>query len=61
MRLATTQLQASPPWVTILMYPTASEGRRCILAMPFYVFAVLAVLGTLALVGVLYLLARRWL
>jgi hypothetical protein len=58
---ATTQLQTSLPWVTILMYSTASEGRRCILAMPFYVFAVLAVLGTLALVGVLYLLARRWL
>jgi hypothetical protein len=29
--------------------------------MPFYVFAVLAVLGTLLLVGVMYLLARRWL
>ena len=44
-----------------MVYPTASEGRRCILAMPFYVFAVLAVLGTLVLVGVLYLFARRWL
>jgi hypothetical protein len=41
--------------------PTASEGRRRILTMPFYVFAMLAVLGTLVLVGVLYLLARRWL
>jgi hypothetical protein len=29
--------------------------------MPFYVLAVLAVLGTLVLVGVLNLLARRWL
>jgi hypothetical protein len=29
--------------------------------MPFFVFAVLAILGTLVLVGVLYLLARRWL
>ena len=61
MWLDTTQLQASLSWVMILMYPTASKGRRCILGMPFYVFAVLAVLGTLALVGVLYLLARRWL
>jgi len=59
--LAAMQLQASPLWVTMWMYPTASEGRRCILGMPFYVFAALAVLGTLALVGVLYLLARRWL
>jgi hypothetical protein len=41
--------------------PTASEGRRRILAMPFYVFAVLTVLGTLVMIGVLYLLARRWL
>jgi hypothetical protein len=37
------------------------RGRRWTLAMPFFVFAVLAVLGTLVLVGVLYLLARRWL
>jgi len=29
--------------------------------MLFYVFAVLGVLGALALVGVLYFLARRWL
>ena len=61
MWLATMLLQVSLTWVTILMYSTASEGRRCILAVPFYVFAALAVLGTLALVGVLYLLARRWL
>ncbi len=61
MRLATTQLQATLPWVTISLAPTASEGRRRILAMPFYVFAVLAVVGALVLVGVLYLLARRWL
>jgi hypothetical protein len=54
-------LQASLPWVTISLAPTASEGRRRILAMPFYMFAVLAVLGTLVLIGVLYLLARRWL
>jgi hypothetical protein len=60
-RLATTQLQATLPWVTISLAPTASEGRRRILAMPFYVFAVLAVVGALVLVGVLYLLARRWL
>ena len=61
MRLATMLLQASLPWVTISLAPTASEGRRRILAMPFYMFAVLAVLGTLVLIGVLYLLARRWL
>ncbi len=41
-----------------MVYPTASEGRRFILAMLFGVFAVL---GALALVGVLYLLFRRWL
>jgi hypothetical protein len=60
-RLATMQLQESLPWVTASLAPTASEGRRRILAMPFYVLAVLAVLGTLVLVGVLYLSARRWL
>jgi hypothetical protein len=60
-RLATTLLQASLLWVTTSLAPTASEGRRRILTMPFYVFAMLAVLGTLVLVGVLYLLARRWL
>jgi hypothetical protein len=60
-RLATTLLQASLLWVTTSLAPTVSEGRRRILTMPFYVFAMLAVLGTLVLVGVLYLLARRWL
>jgi hypothetical protein len=60
-QLATTQLQAPPPWVTTLMYPTASEGSRCIPAMLFWIVAALAVVGTLAAVWGLYLLARRWL
>jgi hypothetical protein len=60
-RLATILLQASLPWATTSLAATASEGRRRIPAMPFCVFAVLAVLGTLVLIGVLYLLACRWL
>jgi hypothetical protein len=40
--------------------PPASEGRRRTPTMPFWVFAALAVVGTLVSVGVLYLLARRW-
>jgi hypothetical protein len=49
------------PWPTTLLYPTASDRRECILAMLFWVLAVLAVVGVLAIVGGLYLLARRWL
>ena len=59
--LATTQLQASLPWVTSLMHPTASERRRCIPSRLFWVVAALAVLGALATVLGLYLLTRRWL
>ena len=44
-----------------LLYPTASERGECMLAMLFWVLAALAVVGTLAIVGGLYLLARRWL
>jgi hypothetical protein len=42
------------------LYPTASE-RGEMLAMLFWVLAALAVVGALAIVWVLYLLARRWL
>jgi hypothetical protein len=48
------------PWVTILLYPTASE-RGEMLAMLFWVLAALAVVGALAIVWGLYLLVRRWL
>jgi hypothetical protein len=54
-------VQKRLPWVTILLYPTASEREECMLAMLFWVFAALAVVGALAIVWGLYLLARRWL
>ena len=54
-------LHAPLLWVTILLYPTASERRECILAMLFWVLAALAVVGALTIVWGLYLLARRWL
>jgi hypothetical protein len=60
-RIATTLLQERLPWVTILLYPTASERGECMLAMLFWVLAALAVVGALAIVWVLYLLVRRWL
>ncbi len=43
------------------MYPTASERGECMLAMLFWVLAALAVVGALAIVWGLYLLASRWL
>jgi hypothetical protein len=43
------------------LYSTASERRECILAMLFWILAALAMVGVLAIVGGLYLLARRWL
>ena len=49
------------PWVTILLYLTAGERGEGILAMLFWVLAALAVVGGLAIVWGLYLLARRWL
>jgi hypothetical protein len=49
------------PWVRIVLYPTASERRECMLAMLFWVLAALAVVGALAIVWGLYLLAHRWL
>ena len=60
-RIATTLLHERLPWVTIVLYPTASERGECMLAMLFWVLAALAVVGTTAIVGVLYLLVRRWL
>ena len=49
------------PWVTIVLYPTASERGGCMLAMLLWVLAALAVVGALAIVWGLYLLVRRWL
>ena len=61
-RIATTLLHERLPWVTILLYPTASEREECMLAMLFFwVVAVLSVIGAYVIVGGLYLLARRWL
>jgi hypothetical protein len=60
-RIATTLLHAPLLWVTILLYPTASERRECMLAMLFWVLAALAVVGALAIDWGLYLLVRRWL
>jgi hypothetical protein len=59
--VATTLLHERLPWVTTVLYPTASERGECILAMLFWVLAALAVVGALAIVWGLYLLARRWL
>src|SRR5215208_974638 len=60
-RIATTLLHAPLPWVTTLLYPTASERGECMLAMLFWVLAGLAVVGALAIDWGLYLLVRRWL
>ncbi len=51
----------APTLVTTSLYPTASERRECMLAMLFWVLAALAVVGALAIVWGLYLMARRWL
>jgi hypothetical protein len=48
-------------WVTIVLYPTASERGECMLAMLFWVLAALAVVGALAIDWGLYLMVRRWL
>jgi len=60
-RVATTHLQERLQWVTTVLYPPASDRGECPLAMLFWVFSALAVVGTLAIVWGLYLLARRWL
>jgi hypothetical protein len=60
-RIATTLLHERLLWVTILLYPTASERGEGMLAMLFWVLAALAVVGALAIVWGLYLLVRRWL
>ncbi len=43
------------------MHPTASDGGERIVAMLFWVVAVLSVVGVLAVVWVMYRLFRRWL
>ena len=60
-RIATTLLHEHLPWVTTLLYATASERGEGMLAMLFWVLAALAVIGALAIVWGLYLLVRRWL
>jgi hypothetical protein len=58
-RVATTQLQERLQWVTTVLYPPASDRGGCLLAMLFWVFSALAVVSALAIVGGVYLLARR--
>jgi hypothetical protein len=60
-RIATTLLHERLLWVTMLLYPTASEREECMLSMLFWVLAALAVVGALAIVWGLYLLVCRWL
>ena len=62
-RIATTLLHARLLWVTIVLYPTASEswGVHARAMLFFWVLAALAVVGALAIVWGLYLLVRRWL
>ena len=43
------------------MYPKASDRGERIVAMLFWVVAVLSVVGVLAVVWSMYLLFRRWL
>ena len=43
------------------LFAPDSKGEECMLAMPFWVLAVLSAAGALAIVLVLYLLVRRWL
>jgi hypothetical protein len=61
-RIATTLLHERLQWVTIVLYPTASESWGVHpRAMLFWVLAALAVVGALAIDWGLYLLTRRWL
>ncbi len=60
-RVATTSLLACLPRVMTPLRATTSERGECILAMLFWIVAALAVVATLGLVWLLYLLARRWL
>jgi hypothetical protein len=43
------------------LYPTASERGEMLAMLFFWVLAALAVVGALAIVWGMYLLARRWL
>jgi hypothetical protein len=47
--------------VGISLHPTASDGGERVVAMLFWVVAVLSVVGVLAVVWVMYRLFRRWL
>jgi hypothetical protein len=52
----------NPAVGTDLLVPRRQLGKgRCVQAVPFLVLEVVAVLLALAVVGVLYLLVRRWL
>ena len=52
----------NPAVGTDLLVPSRQPRKgRCVRAVPFLVLEVVAVLLALAVVGVLYLLARRWL
>jgi hypothetical protein len=51
-----------PSMGTVLLIPRRQPGEgRCVRAVPFVVLVVAAVLLGLVVVGVLYLLVRRWL
>jgi hypothetical protein len=52
----------NPAVGTDLLVPRRQPGKeRCVRAVPFLVLEIVAVLLGLAVVGVLYLLVRRWL
>jgi hypothetical protein len=43
------------------LFAPDSKREECMLAMPFWILAVLSAAGALAIVWVFYLLVRRWL
>ena len=56
------EVTQNPAVGTDLLVPSRQPGKgRCVRAVPFLVLEVVAVLLGLAVVGVLYLLVRRWL
>jgi hypothetical protein len=54
-------VQKRLPWVTTFCCTRQQAREECMLAMLFWVLAALAVVGALAIVWGLYLLASRWL